>query len=616
MAGSLQCAGALSIRTCNANGVGYAAEVPCPTGQGCNATANACRAFTCMPTMGVSCSGIAARNVCDANGLGTTVAACAMNESCRDGTCRTRICAPGTNRCVTGNPAQVENCNADGLGVTATTCPMGQSCSSGTCVPQSCTAGSTQCVGPTSIRTCNADGLAYASPGDCPSGQGCNATANACRAFTCTPGSALVCYASSGRTVCNADGQATSAIPCGATESCRDGVCRTRICSPGALRCSSGSVNQVETCDTNGLGWTATTCPTGQSCSSGTCVRQVCTPGTPSCAVGGVATRNCSPDGLGYGPTTTCSVGASCDVATGMCANWICTPGSATCVGNSRRVCNADGRGYSTTNCGSRQTCSAGICVDWTCTPGEYSCADINTRRVCNADGFGYSAAACPTMNACLGVGVCTPWTCTPGSAGPVCGSTTSRQVCNADGQGYATVACAAGQGCSAGVCAVRCGDGIVGSGETCDDGNTVSGDGCSGTCQVEITVLLSRGRPATQFPEYMAQFPASNSVDGNRNSFSHTTATIGAWLTIDLQSTRPISRVDVYNRIDCCQDQLRNFDILVSTNGTTWIPYAYEPSTASMPSRYSISTSARYVRIQQRSALNIHPGEVEIYGL
>ena len=30
------------------------------------------------------------------------------------------------------------------------------------------------------------------------------------------------------------------------------------------------------------------------------------------------------------------------------------------------------------------------------------------------------------------------------------------------------------------------CGDGIVGSGEACDDGNTASGDGCSPTCKNE----------------------------------------------------------------------------------------------------------------------------------
>lgn len=28
------------------------------------------------------------------------------------------------------------------------------------------------------------------------------------------------------------------------------------------------------------------------------------------------------------------------------------------------------------------------------------------------------------------------------------------------------------------------CGNSIVETGETCDDGNTVSGDGCSSTCQ------------------------------------------------------------------------------------------------------------------------------------
>ncbi|AWV91385.1 hypothetical protein DN745_07980 [Bradymonas sediminis] len=33
---------------------------------------------------------------------------------------------------------------------------------------------------------------------------------------------------------------------------------------------------------------------------------------------------------------------------------------------------------------------------------------------------------------------------------------------------------------------AARCGDGIVQDNEACDDGNAISGDGCSSTCQVE----------------------------------------------------------------------------------------------------------------------------------
>jgi cysteine-rich repeat protein len=36
------------------------------------------------------------------------------------------------------------------------------------------------------------------------------------------------------------------------------------------------------------------------------------------------------------------------------------------------------------------------------------------------------------------------------------------------------------------GACTGKCGDGILLSGEACDDGNNVSGDGCSSTCTVE----------------------------------------------------------------------------------------------------------------------------------
>jgi len=36
------------------------------------------------------------------------------------------------------------------------------------------------------------------------------------------------------------------------------------------------------------------------------------------------------------------------------------------------------------------------------------------------------------------------------------------------------------------GQCIVACGDGIIGKGEACDDGNTSNGDGCSATCQIE----------------------------------------------------------------------------------------------------------------------------------
>jgi cysteine-rich repeat protein len=52
------------------------------------------------------------------------------------------------------------------------------------------------------------------------------------------------------------------------------------------------------------------------------------------------------------------------------------------------------------------------------------------------------------------------------------------------------------GDGCSA-TCQrePRCGDGVVEAGEQCDDGNTVSGDGCSASCRLEMCRILYAGQ-------------------------------------------------------------------------------------------------------------------------
>ncbi len=66
---------------------------------------------------------------------------------------------------------------------------------------------------------------------------------------------------------------------------------------------------------------------------------------------------------------------------------------------------------------------------------------------------------------------------------------------------------CPEGQSCQVGQCAATvavCGDGVVGSGESCDDGNSSPGDGCGANCQVEGVV-----------PAYMRFIPAATFVMG-----------------------------------------------------------------------------------------------------
>ena len=48
---------------------------------------------------------------------------------------------------------------------------------------------------------------------------------------------------------------------------------------------------------------------------------------------------------------------------------------------------------------------------------------------------------------------------------------------------------------------APACGDGYVNTGEQCDDGNTMSGDGCSSTCQTEMAMDTSDQCPGLAVP-------------------------------------------------------------------------------------------------------------------
>jgi cysteine-rich repeat protein len=92
--------------------------------------------------------------------------------------------------------------------------------------------------------------------------------------------------------------------------------------------------------------------------------------------------------------------------------------------------------------------------------------------------------------------GICAP-SCSPAGAG--CG--VSGDCCSASCVlGTCQTACCVGNGaacllgtdccngvCNLGFCQAGCGDGVVAAGEQCDDGNSLSGDGCSTACTGEI---------------------------------------------------------------------------------------------------------------------------------
>jgi cysteine-rich repeat protein len=127
------------------------------------------------------------------------------------------------------------------------------------------------------------------------------------------------------------------------------------------------------------------------------------------------------------------------------------------------------------------------------CLAAAATCLD-GIAATCATDGLQWIAlAACPTGSVCA-AGACQTQLCSPNEA--FCEGSTAK-LCAADGLVLAAAPtdCAAqGKLCVAGACEPKpCGNGQLQPGEECDDGNSDSGDGCSGACQSEWKVLLSQ---------------------------------------------------------------------------------------------------------------------------
>ncbi|MEZ4251611.1 MAG: LamG-like jellyroll fold domain-containing protein [Polyangiales bacterium] len=446
---------------------------------------------------------------------------CESARECEGGfRCEGFVCVPIDDLvCEAGEEACSEDattalrCNDDGTMEARTTCDEDARCvvidEAAVCREVVCTADERGCTDGDTTFACDGTGTERTET-DCAAGQSCEA--GDCLTRACTPGVAR-CDASGAREVCDEAGTGYVASPCAATDVCVDGVCLERLCERGSARCVEGSPTAREVCGADERSWASMPCSDGETCAAGSCETRVCTPALAEC-VGSGGSRECLPTGLGFTATVSCPTGQSCTPDTGRCGAWICTPASTSCESLSTlRTCNADGLGHSTSPCAATESCSAGACRPRICAPGTFSCADVDTRRLCAADGLGYTSAPCtgsdPDGYSCTGAGTCVARACVPGSVDATCASLTDRRVCNADGSGYLVVGCADGQSCDVGVCAVRCGDGIVGGSEACDDGNLRDGDTCSSTCTTPSYADLVRAHGA------LAYWPLDELVDG-----------------------------------------------------------------------------------------------------
>ncbi len=143
----------------------------------------------------------------------------------------------------------------------------------------------------------------------------------------------------------------------------------------------------------------------------------------------------------------------------------------------------------------------------------------------------------------------------------------------------------------------------------------------------VDKNTNLALGKSTRQSSVF--DYGSSNKAnDGNTNgnwnfgSVTHTNNDNRAFWEVDLGKNYLIEEVKIWNRTDCCQDRLKNFDIFVTDKPYDDVrgrldPYATQDQNTLPRDRQSYTGIAfgRYVRVQLNGSNNLNLAEVEVFG-
>ena len=138
----------------------------------------------------------------------------------------------------------------------------------------------------------------------------------------------------------------------------------------------------------------------------------------------------------------------------------------------------------------------------------------------------------------------------------------------------------------------------------------------------LEIT-NLALGRPASfscgwhTTPEKWGAYRAVDGIKDASGLLTHTCNMAQPWWRVDLEATKEIEHVNIYNRINCCQNRLSNFFVRFFDDGDNLIKEVYHSGSAGLFLAIDAgdNVSARYVEIQLTGTNIINFVEVEVMG-
>ncbi|MGZ3419032.1 MAG: DUF4215 domain-containing protein [Polyangiales bacterium] len=383
-------------------------------------------------------------------------------------------CKEGSTTCDDGNACNgAESCGADhickmGTALTdGASCGMGKVCKGAVCVDTTCGDGVT-----TAPEECD--------DGNVTNGDGCDSCKFSClstdTARNCSGGDPCAGTSTCDDTkhTCSVGTPLADGTACGSGKVCKGGVCGSGSCGDGVVtapeQCDLGAGNGAGTgCEVDckfSCSKTADTCSDGDPCNGVEACKDV--------TVGGKTGQKCTA-GTPAADGTACGTGKTCKA--GVCASANCGNGTL----EAGEDCdfgagNGPGTGCEK-SCKFSCTKSPDSCSDGNACNGTETCGNVTvggkTGQKCSA---GTPLAACA---ACGTGGVCVAGACKSSTCGDSCLDAAKGETCDPPAAGTCSATCTK-------IVAAVCGNGVMETGETCDDSAKVNLDGCDATCKFE----------------------------------------------------------------------------------------------------------------------------------
>lgn len=153
-----------------------------------------------------------------------------------------------------------------------------------------------------------------------------------------------------------------------------------------------------------------------------------------------------------------------------------------------------------------------------------------------------------------------------------------------------------------------------------------------AGMAMAQVNVAASaNGGVARQISDYSGGSTAEKAIDGNRDgrwgtqSIQHTSSHLNAWWEVVFAETSTIDIVNIWNRIDCCQDRINPFTVFLfddqdtivwSVTGQTFQNTISDGDGNTSGMEFVIGgVDAKRLRVQLDDTNYLHMAEVEAFG-